>query len=98
MTCETIRLSDGTTGIVCTRGRRRLPKCSVKGCRDEGVYQCDAPAPRKKSGTCDKHLCGEHRVSVRQGVDYCAEHAADLLCEDLVDQAIDSLRREQNRE
>jgi hypothetical protein len=82
MACETIILEDGFSAIVCHR-ERRMPKCSVKGCRSDSVYQCDALVPRKKSGTCDKHLCAQHRTSVREGVDFCPGHA-DALVDSLV--------------
>lgn len=78
MTCETERLPDGTTAIVCTRGRgRRRPKCSVRACDALGDYQCDAPVAGKKSGTCDRYLCKAHRVPQRgrPDVDFCPEHA-----------------------
>jgi hypothetical protein len=74
MTCETIRMPDGRFAIVCF-DRRRRPNCSVPGCRAPGAYQCDAPVAKRKSGTCDKHVCAKHRVSQGAGVDYCPEHA-----------------------
>jgi hypothetical protein len=82
MTCETIILEDGFSGIVCHR-ERRMPKCSVKGCPHDSVYQCDALVPRRKSGTCDKHLCAQHRTQIAGGVDFCPKHA-DTLVESLI--------------
>ena len=74
MTCETVKLPDGTAAIVCSRGRRR-PKCSVPGCPGSGEFQCDAPAPRRRSGTCDRYLCAAHRAPQGPAVDFCPEHA-----------------------
>lgn len=47
MTCETIRLPDGGTAIVCSRGRRR-PRCSTPGCNQYADLECDAPVARKQ--------------------------------------------------
>jgi hypothetical protein len=83
MTCETIMLPDGTSGIVCGRARRKR-QCEEPGCFAPGEYQCDAPVVRKKrgggtmTGTCDKYLCAGHRVARGPGVDFCPEHAAEL--------------------
>jgi hypothetical protein len=75
MVCETVRLPGGGSAIVCGRHRRR-PKCSAPGCSAPSEFQCDAPAPRRKSGTCDRHLCASHRTTPQDGVDFCPEHAA----------------------
>jgi hypothetical protein len=57
MTCEHIRLPDGIPAIGCLRGRHRRHKCWFPGCGDDALYQCDAPMPGRKSGTCDRHIC-----------------------------------------
>jgi hypothetical protein len=76
MTCETVKLPGGGVAIACTRGRRR-PKCSEPGCDAPSQFQCDAPVAGKKSGTCDRYMCGAHRTPQRgqPGVDFCPEHA-----------------------
>jgi hypothetical protein len=74
VTCETVLLPGGGHAIVCIR-RRRPPKCSVPGCDAPAAFQCDAPAPRRKTGTCDRHLCASHRTPQGPGVDFCPEHA-----------------------
>jgi hypothetical protein len=76
MRCITIRLSDGTTAIVCGRGSWRLARCYV--CGEPASYQCDHPTPRK-SGLCDRYLCAAHRVKQKtRGVDFCPEHARQM--------------------
>jgi hypothetical protein len=75
MTCEPIRLPNGTPAIVCTRGRRRRQKCWFRGCSADALYQCDAPMSDRKSGTCDRHVCEAHRTRAGRDVDFCPEHA-----------------------
>jgi hypothetical protein len=80
MVCERYKLRDGTVAIVCSRGVRPR-KCQVAGCDSYAEYECDGPRPRKKSGTCDKRLCEEHRTKVgdvevsdvEDTIDYCPE-------------------------
>lgn len=78
MTCTPIRFPDGQTGIVCTRGRWRTPRCSVALCERPGRYQCDA-RNGLGHGTCDRWLCEAHRVPAGHNVDYCPEHAPQLV-------------------
>ena len=66
MTCTPIRLPDRSIAIVCTRGRRRTPRCAL--CERPGSYQCDARNPLGH-GTCDRWLCEEHRIAAGN-VDY----------------------------
>jgi hypothetical protein len=51
MRCEVIRLPGGQAAIVCGRGPARQAHCVV--CRAEARFQCDAPAPTRKSKTYD---------------------------------------------
>jgi hypothetical protein len=74
MTCNPVRVGDHVA-IVCSQ-RRRHAKCSAPGCGGPGTYLCDAPAPNRRSKTCDKHMCNAHRTPVGPGLDYCPEHAA----------------------
>jgi hypothetical protein len=74
MTCDVFRLPDGQSAIVCSR-RRRTPRCWCAGCGAPGTYQCDAPVPARKSGTCDRHICNAHRTIGGQDIDFCPEHS-----------------------
>jgi hypothetical protein len=71
MTCAPMNLGNGVA-IVCSRGRQRAPKCSVRGCRNASRYQCDYPIAEGE--TCDRHLCAEHRVPQGRDLDFCPEH------------------------
>jgi hypothetical protein len=75
MTCEIVKLPDDTSAIVCG-SRRRPARCFM--CERRGLYQCDAA---KGDGTCDRYLCDVHRISAREGVDFCPPHAraAELI-------------------
>ncbi len=85
MPCDVIERTDGTRVILCSRrrgGRRR--RCAF--CDAPAQYECDGSKPRKKSGTCDKPLCKNHRHFVRRvddgdlidTVDHCPEcHAKE---------------------
>jgi hypothetical protein len=73
VTCESIRLGDGTVAIMCSRGQRR-PRCSVPGCSAPSEFQCDEPVVRRgRPGTCDAHLCAAHRTWVTLPRDAFAE-------------------------
>lgn len=69
MPCTRITLT-GIRAIVCTSGRR--PRC-VCGARP--VFQCDYPTKRR-SGTCDRHLCARCAVVAGQDKHLCPVHAA----------------------
>lgn len=73
MTCIPVRLPGGGTAIVCTRGSRRTPRCSMAKCERPGRYQCDAKNALGH-GTCDRWLCEMHRTSAGGNVDYCPDH------------------------
>jgi hypothetical protein len=73
------------SGFVCVR-RSPEPGCAV--CRDEGrrrasVALCDGPAKPgpsgRRSATCDRRLCGSHRVRVGANRDLCPQCAAGAL-------------------
>jgi hypothetical protein len=73
MPCTPFRLPGGS-GIICTRGRRRAPRCSVQGCATASEFQCDY---RTKPGkTCDRHLCAVHAHQVGPDVHFCPAHLA----------------------
>lgn len=70
MPCTPFNIN-GARGFVCTRGPR--PRCA---CGKPATLQCDAPAKRK-SGTCDKHLCAACATDVGPDRHLCAAHAAE---------------------
>lgn len=47
MPCEHVRFPDGTTAIVCHRGKRRK-HCSTPNCHNWATLECDAPVNRKQ--------------------------------------------------
>lgn len=74
MPCESVRLPDGTTAIVCSRGGRR-PKgkaCFAQACRGPAYWQCDFELPDGK--VCDRWCCERHRRGVGPNEDHCLEH------------------------
>lgn len=79
MRCTPFRLEDGTTGIVCSRGRRRS-KCTVPGCGRYVERECDHPVMRSgRPATCDRGVCLScaRRVGLALGgdsVDFCPPH------------------------
>ena len=75
MTCETVRLGDGTTAIVCSRSKR--PRCV--GCGNPASLECDWRVKTRRSGTCDRPLCAACTHSPAPDKDLCPEHAAIWL-------------------
>lgn len=75
MPCTPFRLPGGFSGIVCTRGRRRAPRCSVEGCNAASGFQCDHRGARGK--TCDRHLCAVHAHQVGADTHFCPTHLAE---------------------
>jgi hypothetical protein len=59
-------LGGGARGFICTRGPR--PRCA---CGKPATLQCDGPS-RRKSGTCDKHLCAGCAAEVGTDRHLCA--------------------------
>jgi hypothetical protein len=78
MACTVITMGDGTTAIVCGRGRRSRP-CSVPGCRNPSARLCDYPIGPLQFGrepkTCDAPVCTAHAVKVGPNADHCPPHA-----------------------
>ena len=70
MPCTPITFPGGASAILCTRGPR--PRCA---CGKLGAFQCDAPSKRR-SGTCDRHLCVSCATEVGPGRHLCPAHAA----------------------
>ena len=69
MPCTLFTLPGGIRAIVCHR--TRTPRC---GCGRPSAFQCDAPSKRK-SGTCDKHLCASCATEVGLDRHLCSSHA-----------------------
>lgn len=72
MPCTPITFPDGARAIVCTR--TRSPRCA---CSRPATLQCDAPAPARRSGTCDRHLCAACALEAGPDLHLCPAHAAD---------------------
>lgn len=70
MTCEPFRLPDGTSGFVCSRGKRTA-RCFY--CRTPHSRLCDHDIGQGK--TCSRKLCSEHARSVGDDKDLCPDHA-----------------------
>ena len=71
MVCETVKTGDGYA-IVCSRGRRKPPKCA---CGRPSTKLCDWPTANGK--TCDKPLCAGCAVHVGRDRDHCPDHALE---------------------
>lgn len=70
MACEHIKLPNGDTAIICGM-RARKQFCA---CGRECEFLCDWKVPGKKSGTCDKPICGTHALQVAPEKHLCPEH------------------------
>jgi hypothetical protein len=62
----------GARGFICTRTPR--PRCA---CGQPASLQCDAPT-RRKSGTCDRHLCTGCATEVGPDRHLCSTHTQAL--------------------
>lgn len=71
MPCTPFTLPDGSRGIICTRTRQHTMRCA---CGNIASIQCDAPT-RRRSGTCDRHLCAGCAVEVGPDLHRCPAHA-----------------------
>jgi len=76
MTCEHIRLPDGTGMIVC--GSKPWPRSKVRclNCGSPADLLCDWKVHDRKSGTCDAPICSRCTTSPAPEKDLCPEHAA----------------------
>lgn len=75
MPCTPFRLPGGISGIVCTRGRKSVKRCSVAGCTVPSGFQCDYHVRPGK--TCDRHLCAVHAHLVGADIHFCPAHLAE---------------------
>jgi len=66
MPCRRIKLANGGTAIVCTRGPQRRCACGLPATK-----LCDWPKGRS---TCDAPLCERCAVSVGPDRDHCPGH------------------------
>lgn len=71
MPCYHIRMSDGTTAIVCADGSK-AKKCVE--CSRESKFLCDWKMPERKSGTCDAPICRDHALEVASDKHLCPWH------------------------
>jgi hypothetical protein len=74
MTCEVVKLGDGTSMISCSCGSRgRVAKSERCGwCERRGTKLCDQPVGDGK--TCDRRICPGHASHVEPNRDYCPDH------------------------
>jgi hypothetical protein len=73
MTCDTVRLADGSVAIVChRRGRLRRERCGEPDCSRDALFQCDYPTGKRR--TCSRFLCADH-ATTRDAEDFCPAHA-----------------------
>ena len=76
MPCNTVKLQNGFTAIVCSRGRRSRPEPCV-GCGAPGVRLCDMKGRRNgRATTCSRSVCNRCTFSPAPEKDLCPEHAA----------------------
>lgn len=72
MPCVPFKSPDGSTGIMCFS--RRGQRCA---CGNAATKLCDWRVAEKRSGTCDKPLCGRCAISPAPEKDLCQAHAAE---------------------
>jgi hypothetical protein len=83
VTCTPIKLRDGGSAIVCTRGRQKAPRC-VK-CGKPATRLCDWILERPRASlagaiavsklkTCDANLCDECTTQPSPERDLCPKH------------------------
>ena len=65
MSCDVLRLADGSAAVFCG-GRRKSLFCHV--CGKVAEFLCD-------ERDCDRPLCGAHSEHYTIGKDLCLEHA-----------------------
>jgi hypothetical protein len=78
MTCESLRMRDGTSFIICNRGRRKTKRCAF--CKEIAEFQCDGAKKKGRKKTCDKYICRAHATEMAETgelfietVDYCPD-------------------------
>ena len=94
MPCIPLRLEGGGTAIVCVRTRHgKPPRCEF--CKTEaGRYECDGPAPERKSKTCDALICCARTRAALAALGLTLFVDTRFLCVLNLSPAPESLRRE----
>ena len=70
MGCATVRFANGSTAIVCGRGKGSAKPCVV--CGGMANLQCDHPRrPKPSRARCNAWMCQEHAVHVGEDLDWC---------------------------
>jgi hypothetical protein len=73
MPCTPLKLGDGVTALICSRGRTRK-RCRY--CSGAGGRLCDFPVTRDGvRGTCDAPLCSRCTTKIAGDGDLCRAHA-----------------------
>ncbi len=73
MPCNPAKMPDGTTAIVCTRGRTTR---QCRYCTGAADRLCDYPVVRDgKRGTCDAPICSRCTTRIAGDGDLCRAHA-----------------------
>ena len=72
MKCRGFKTEDGISVIACG-SRLEVERCVC--CGKSSGFQCDYPDPGRKSGTCDKLVCGECAKEVGFNLHHCPDHA-----------------------
>jgi hypothetical protein len=75
MTCERVKMPDGSVAIVCYRGgkkasERKKARAVCAYCDQTAKFMCDREVP---TGTCDKQFCSRHGYPVSQSKQFCME-------------------------
>lgn len=73
MPCTPFSLPGGSFGFICSRTRSRPFVCA---CGQRATLQCDAPTKRR-SGTCDRHLCPACATEIGPDQHLCPTHSAE---------------------
>jgi hypothetical protein len=72
MGCQVIRMKDGTTALVCGRGKYNEP-CHY--CHKPSTSMCDHPVFRmNKKETCDTPMCDDCKNIIGDNLDLCRSH------------------------
>jgi predicted NAD/FAD-binding protein len=73
MSCQHVRLPDGTAAIVCGPSRRF--KICACGSGKPAKLLCDWKSPERESGACDAAICEACSTSPAPDKDLCPAHA-----------------------
>jgi len=82
MTCQRIRMPDGSVAIVCGSFKRDTKVCPDCGCVAD--YLCDFEvqvAGTLFGGTCDAPMCRQHATKIGTDLHHCPKHTGRALFE-----------------